>query len=205
MHDSFSGERELDGIMNLIKQLEATERPVLVSHCSSDMLLYKAGGARHCASGKFFNLRRFTRSRYEDPASGGGQLPYWFEHSLIAFLRGPDIGRLTDAGFESLIQVAASNNYWSQRILDQFANDPSKAWVGLGWRQYLSWFGKTELALSRPSSAPSILEGWLRSAETNWIALEDNNVLLDEPRNKGSWVRPWRQALNRFVNSSNSS
>jgi len=196
----FSGERELAGIMNLVRQLEATERPVLVSHCSSDMLLFKAAGAAHCATGKFFNLRRFTRSRYEDPATGGGQLPYWFEHSLVSFLRGPDLGRLTDAGFGSLIGVAASSNYWSQRIRDQFANEPGKAWVALGWRQYLSWFGKTELALPTPT-APSILEGWLRSAEDNWIALEDSNVLLDEPRNNGGWVRPWRQALNRFVNS----
>ncbi len=196
----FSGERELAGIMNLVRQLEATERPVLVSHCSSDMLLFKAAGATHCATGKFFNLRRFTRSRYEDPASGGGQLPYWFEHSLIAFLRGADLARLVDSGFGSLVGVAASTNYWSQRISDQFASEPNKAWVALGWRQYLSWFGKTELAMTTPAAAP-ILKGWLRSAEANWIALEDSNVLMDEPRNQGGWIRAWRQALNRFANS----
>jgi hypothetical protein len=195
----FSGEKELAGIMNLIRQLEATERPVIVSHCSSEMLLYKAAGATHCATGKFFNLRRFTRSRYEDPASGGGQLPYWFEHSLLAFLRRPDLERLNEAGLGALIGVGASSNYWSQAIIDQFAAEPNKAWVRLGWRHYLSWFGKTENMISANDS--SVVQGWLKTAEENWITLEDNNVLMDEPRNDGKWVRPWRQALIRFDKS----
>jgi hypothetical protein len=197
----FSGEQELTGIMQLIQQLEGTERPVLVSHCSSDMVLFKAAGASHCATGKFYNLRRFTRSRYEDPSSGGGQLPYWFEHSLLAFLRGADLRRLQDNGLGHLIGTGASNNQWSQRINEQFSSDPGKAWVALGWRQYLSWFGKTESVIAAQEPV-GLVQGWLKNAEENWLALEDRNVLLDEPRNNGSWIRPWRQALNRFKNPS---
>ena len=193
----FNGEQELTGIMNLIQQLEGTERPVLVSHCSSDMVLYKAAGASHCATGKFYNLRRFTRSRYEDPSSGGGQLAYWFEHSLLAFLRGADLRRLQDNGLGNLIGTDASDNYWSQQIYEQFSSDPQRAWVRLGWRQYLSWFGKTESVIAAQEPV-SLVQGWLKNAEENWLALEDRNVLLDEPRNDGSWIRPWRQALNRF-------
>lgn len=197
----FNGEPELAGIMQLIQQLEGTERPVLVSHCSSDMLLYKAAGASHCATGKFFNLRRFTRSRYEDPSSGGGQLAYWFEHSLLAFLRAADLRRLQENGLGGLVGTGASSNYWSQRINEQFSAEPGRAWVALGWRQYLSWFGKTESVLAAQDPV-DLVQGWLKSAEENWLALEDRNVLLDEPRNNGGWIRPWRQALNRFKNPS---
>ena len=45
-----------------------------------------------------------------------------------------------------------------------------------------------------------ISQGWLKNTEENWLALEDRNVLLDEPRNNGSWIRPWGQAVNRFKN-----
>lgn len=196
----FSDEQQLAGVMKLIDQLEATQRPVLVSHCSSEMLLFKAAGATHCATGKFFNLRRFTRSRYEDPAGGGGQLPYWFEHSLLAFLRGPDLQRLREAGLGSLIGVSASTNYWSERILEQFQSDPAKAWLALGWRQYLSWFGKTESVILGTEKTVTVAK-WLRTAEENWMTLEDKNVLFDEIRNHGRWIRPWRQALIRFENS----
>jgi hypothetical protein len=48
------------------------------------MILWKAAGATNCATGKFFNLRRFTISRFEEPdSSGGGQLGYWFEKALL--------------------------------------------------------------------------------------------------------------------------
>lgn len=79
-------------VMVLISALEKSGSQTLVSHCSSDMLMMKCAGASHCASGKFFNLRRFSRSRFdEQQEGGGGQLPYWFEHSLLAFLREADI------------------------------------------------------------------------------------------------------------------
>lgn len=192
-----SGAAELLGVMNLVNELEATGQPVLVSHCASDMVLFKAARASSCATGKFFNLRRFTRSRYEEPAGGGGQLAYWFEHSLLAFLRGPDVLRLNQEGYGHLIGTHASDNHWSKVILEQFKEEPQAAWVKLGWRQYLSWFGKTEATLS--STEPiTIVSEWLKTAEENWLALEDDVVLFDEPRNDGKWIRPWRQALAQF-------
>lgn len=75
---------ELKGAMRLIAALEAADIRVLVGFSSSDLILWKHAGASDCASGKFFNLRRFTRARFEEPGSGGGQLPYWFEEALIA-------------------------------------------------------------------------------------------------------------------------
>lgn len=191
------GEDQLAGVMKLIAELEKTEKPVLVSHCSSDMLLFKAAGASHCATGKFFNLRRFTKSRYEEPAGGGGQLGYWFEHSLLVFLREADIRRLMENGFEYLINTSASNNYWSNKILEHFNTEPEKAWVKLGWRQYLTWFGKTELTLSTDHPKP-LVKDWLKVSEDNWLMLQDAGVLMDEPRNDGGWIRSWRQAFTKF-------
>jgi len=193
-----SGENELAGVMSLIRHLENTERPVLVSHCSADMVLFKAAGATHCATGKYFNLRRFTRSRYDDETESGGKLiAYWFEQGLLAFLRGADVLRILDAGFNGIVGVGYSRNEWSQTIQDQFASEPEKPWVKYGWRQYLSWFGKAEMALSTPT-AGTLVQAWLVTAELNWLELEDAGVLMDEPRNQGQWVRSWRQAFNRF-------
>jgi hypothetical protein len=196
-----TGEKELSGVMSLIRQLENTGRPVLVSHCSADMVLFKAAGATHCATGKYFNLRRFTRSRYDDETEPGGKLiAYWFEQGLLAFLRGADLLRILDAGFGRMIGVGDSRNQWSQTIQDQFASDPEKAWVKYGWRQYLSWFGKAELKLS--TTAPgTLVQAWLVIAEQNWLDLEDAGVFSDEPRNQGQWVRSWRQAFSKFRNA----
>jgi len=192
----FSDEVELYGMMSLIKELQNTRRQVFVGHCSSEMLLFKAAGASACSTGKFFNLRRFTKSRYEEPA-GGGQLPYWFEHSLLAFLREADIIRLLSNNFQDLVSTHHSNNYWSKEILSHFESEPEKAWLALSWRQYLSWFGKVEVELSTSDSIPTV-QKWLKEAEENWRVLDDNDLLFDEQRNDGKWLRSWRQVLVKF-------
>jgi hypothetical protein len=38
----------------------------------------------------------------------------------------------------------------------------------------------------------------LREAESNWTALEDADILMEEQRNDGSWLRPWRRALAEY-------
>lgn len=195
----FASYEDLFGSMLLIKELKNTQKPVIISFCSSDMILFKAAGADHCASGKFFNLRRFTTSRWKEPAEGGGVLSYWFEHSLLAFIREADVLRLLREGYDYLVQQGYSNNYWSTRILKQFEEEPGRPWLGLSWRQYLSWFAKTENDLFKVSNLEKIKD-WLKSAEENWLKLEDEEILLEEPRNNGSWIRPWRQAIAKFSN-----
>ena len=191
-----SDEAELFGMLCLIRELKKTGSPVLVSHCSSDMVLFKYAGADHCATGKFFNLRRFTKSRYEEPNKGGGQLPYWFEHSLMAFLRQADILRLQREQYAEFLGVSCSDNLWGSRILDHLASDEAtEPWLALSWRQYLNWFVKAERVLS---SRKEHVREWLKTAEENWRALEDDDVLFDDPRNDGAWLRAWRQSLIRF-------
>ncbi len=196
-----ASEISLAETMKLISALEGTGKPVIVSHCSSDMLLFKAAGATSCATGKFFNLRRFTKSRYDDDSGGGGQLAYWFEHSLLGFLRLADVLRIKNSSLHSLIGNNFSNNYWSQKIEQNFTLENPPAGVKEGWRQYLSWFSKTEDALSRTENSLNVVKGWLREAENNWLEIDDKGILFDEPRNNGSWIRPWRQAINNFLSS----
>ena len=192
-----SNDSYLFGMMSLINELKRTGRRVLVSNCSSDMMLFKAAGATDCATGKFFNLRRFTKSRYDEPKEGGGQLPYWFEHGLIAFLREADLLRLKRDGFGDLIGTHHSSNHWSSKIIRQLRDERGKPWLAFSWRQYLSWFGKTEEELSGEIAA-EVVKAWLKDAEENWAKLEADDFLFEERLNNGSWVRAWRQALASF-------
>jgi hypothetical protein len=197
----FTDPNEIFGMLTLIHYLSTSGLPILVAHCSSDMVLFKAAGVSHCASGKFFNLRRFTKSRFRGPSEGGGQLSYWFEHSLMGFFREAELLRLIDEGQQQLLGNQFSGNMWAERIQENFISDSPQPWVALGWRQFLSWFGKCEAVLQ--SGDISTVNDWLRNAEDNWRILEDSGILMDDPRNDGQWLRPWRIALNRLARQIN--
>jgi len=189
----------LASFMSLISLLQQYA-PVTIAFSSSDMILYKAAGASNCGTSKFFNLRRFTTSRFEElPAGGGGQLPYWFEHNLLAFIREADIRRLQRDGYGDIICGGNSNSSSGRCVMDFLNSSPGQSWVAKSWRQYLSWFGKTEQEVSLEGI--NIVREWLKLAERNWRQLEDDEVLMDEQRNDGSWIRPWRQALRDFNRS----
>jgi hypothetical protein len=185
---------ELKGAMRLIHALEREAQiPVIVGFSSTDALLWKAAGATSVATGKFFNLRRFTLSRFEEPEGGGGQLPYWAEESLIGFLRESD---LTRVNAQKLLSAVNDTNPFAQAILTQLANQPGRAWVALGWRQYMHWFADIERRLRDQIAQPRDL---LIQAEQNWRMLEDIDVLMEEARNDGSWLRAWRRALAEYM------
>lgn len=185
---------EIKGAMRLIAALAGAGLDVVVGFCSSDMVLWKAAGATSCATGKFFNLRRFTRSRFEEPSQGGGQLSYFFEESLLAFLRESDLIRISE---QQMVSAASHANPLGQRIVAQIGNSPGTPWVGLGWRQFMHWFADME---QRIALRQVDVRALLRQAEENWRTLEDADVLMEEPRNDGSWLRPWRRALAEYAN-----
>jgi hypothetical protein len=182
---------EIKGVMRLIRLLEDADIQVLVGHCSSDIILWKVAGATACAAGKYFNLRRFTMSRWEEPpAKGGGQAPYWFEPSLMAFLRESDLARVRDS---NLLSNLAGENPYGIDILQMLEIDPEPKWLGLGWRQFLYWFMDFDARFpNRDGAAANQL---LKSAEDVWRILEDSGILMDEVRNDGSWLRAWRRSV----------
>jgi hypothetical protein len=186
---------ELKGAMRLIHALEReAELPLLVGYTSTDAVLWKAAGASSVATGKFFNLRRFTLSRFEEPGGGGGgQLPYWVEESLLGFLRESDITRVRA---QQMISAVNDSNPYAQRILAQLVAHPGRAWVALGWRQFMHWFSDAERRITVGALDVRTL---LREAEANWLLLADADVLMEEQRNDGAWLRPWRRALAEFM------
>jgi len=178
--------------MHLISSLEKSGLPLIVGFSSTDLILWKAAGATACATGKFFNLRRFTSSRFEEPSAGGGQLPYWFEESLLAFLRESDLLRVRKVG---MLSKASHENPYSKRIIKQFDSNPGQAWLGLSWRQYLYAFSDIE---KRIREGEFNVNDVLKNAEKSWLMLEEKGILMEEMRNNGEWVRIWHRAINEF-------
>jgi hypothetical protein len=186
---------ELKGAMLLIAALQSARLSVFVAFASTDMLLWKAAGASNCGTGKFFNLRRFTVSRFEEPKEGGSALPYWCEEGLVAFLRDSDLLRVRQRG---LLSSASQANPFAQEILENLDQKPPNPWIALGWRQYLYWFADAE---SRVADGELDVSALLKSAEDTWQAIEDAQppLLMAEPRNSGSWLRQWRRALAEYA------
>lgn len=186
----------LTNILKFIKEISTIGKEITLSFASSDMLLYKAAGIHNCGTSKFFNLRRFTPSRYNDNSGGRGQLPYLFCPSLMAFIRETDILRLIDKGYDELLEIGNEDNHWYKKIIEIIRNHKGDAWLGNSWRQYLSWFAPRENQINSLDSVSNILI----DAEKNWQFLEKNNFLMEEPRNNGEWIRPWRIALSELSN-----
>jgi hypothetical protein len=183
---------ELTGAMRLIAALEASGMRVIVGFSSTDMVLWKEAGASACATGKFFNLRRFTRSRFEEPSGGGGQLPYWAEEALLAYLREPDLLRISEI---ELLSAHAERNPYAVQILQTLRENPGTAWLGLSWRQYLYWFADLEARISLGEVRPA---EYLREVARNWERIEDEGIIMEESRNDGRWIQPWRRAIADF-------
>jgi hypothetical protein len=182
-----SASDQLSGAARLVAELKRAGLKILVGFCAADMLIWKAAGADSCATGKFFNLRRFTRSRFEDPMDGGQNIAYFFEEALLAFLREADVRRVRQRGS---LSTATHRNPFAEAILDKLDTQPGAAWVGDGWRQFLFWFADCEERTSRGEDVERVIA----FAENLWLEFGDAKFFMEEPRNDGSWVRPWRIA-----------
>jgi hypothetical protein len=178
--------------MRLINALTEAGLIVTVGFCSSEMILWKAAGAHSCATGKFFNLRRFTITRWAEPGGGGGQIPYWFEESLLAFLRQSDLLRVQQRG---LLSSSSRANPFGEQILAAIPN--KMPWLGLGWRQFLHWFGDVEYRLE---NALTTAEDLVSHADENWATIESSKprIFMEERPNDGTWIRQWLRALEEF-------
>ncbi|HKO57914.1 MAG TPA: hypothetical protein VJ276_18750 [Thermoanaerobaculia bacterium] len=181
-----SDAERLFAVMKLISVLERAGKRVLVGYTSSDVLLWKTAGATACATGKFFNVRRFTRSRFEDKEEGGGNLPYWFEESLLAFVRAADLKRLK---VEKVLSNATVRNPLAEDVL--LAIEKDVAWVKLSWVAYMWWFADVE---KRLSSGDTKAKDLFKIAQQVWTKLDRHDVYMSERLNTGEWIQAWLQA-----------
>lgn len=184
---------ELKGAMRLIYELQKNDFRVMVSNCSTEMLLWKSAGAESCASGKFFNLRRFTSSRFGPQATGGGNVSYFFEESLVAFLRQSDFLRVKNEG---LLSAATGYNPLTGTIENKMA--ANKPWLGESWRQFLYWFADFE---ARYDAGGVDVAEMIADAQKNWKHLKNKTppVFMEEQKtNTGAWLLAWEDAFKTF-------
>jgi hypothetical protein len=154
------------------------------------MCLWKRAGASHVATGKFFNLRRFTPGRWEEAVPGGQVVPYWTEFGLFTWLRELDVRLLDRDG--KLDRATAAGNPYSMEILDLLARDEKNdKWIGLSWRQYLFEFARREVTYSKN---PGQVHADLVQADERWTSLQAAELLLYDRENDGTWIRPWLNA-----------
>lgn len=188
--------QELEAAARLIRLLSGAGYQVLVSTTSSEMVLWKAAGAQHAATGKFFNLRRFTRGRFDADEEGGGRnIWYWFEPSLLAFLREADLVR-----YKNLFALSPEHaaNPYSNLILQKRSGpeDQQAPVLADSWRQFLWWFAQNEAALDqKPDAVMELLD----DAEERWAAVVEKKLRFEERHNNGEWVRAWGIALNELT------
>lgn len=186
-----SDQEGLGGAVELIRLLEEAGVQVLVAFSGLDLLLWKAAGASHIATGKFLNLRRFTPGRWEEQKDDQGRVvPYWTDQEFVTWLREADLVMLLR---RSLIdETAARTNPFSARILDILTAAKGEPWVGLGWRQYLWWAMDAD---KKYQSDPNAVRELLARANAKWMDLRDKKFVLYEADAEARWVTAWINAL----------
>jgi hypothetical protein len=54
------------------------------------------------------------------------------------------------------------------------------------------WFADVERRITNGQlDVPALL----LSAEKSWVTLDEKNIFMEERRNDGGWLKPWRRAL----------
>ena len=190
-----SDSASLEAALRLIKLLADAGYDVTVAFTSTEMILWKAVGAQNVATGKFFNLRRFTSGRFEPDTEGGGRnLPYWLEPSLLAFLREADLRRFRR---DFPLSSRHESNPFSQKILQGIDQADQRAWLADSWRQYLRWFATTEADYEGTSAEGKLFNTaeMINTANEAWRGVRNAHLRFEEEANDGSWVRAWDIAL----------
>ncbi|MEM6274663.1 MAG: hypothetical protein AAF735_05420 [Myxococcota bacterium] len=183
---------EIVAALSFVQVLSQLGMQLLVGFVGTEVPLLRAAGATDCATGKFMNLRRYSRQRFDDPPKrpGGRQLPYFFSEPLHGLIREADVARLRATGRSSWLDSAYGTNPFSEEIVAQLDSKPGTPWLATSWRQFLWWFSK---AADTADTASSVLA--LAEAQARWEELEDAGVKFDEPDNDGRWLLSWQAAL----------
>jgi len=123
---------EIKGAMRLISAMQAAGLEVTVGFSSSDVLSGRQRGASHCATGKFFNLRRFTRTRFGRAWGAVEAVNFRIgsKESLMAFLR----SRFATHHADGIANLHPSPNPFGAQIPWTDGHRSERAWLALAWR-----------------------------------------------------------------------
>jgi hypothetical protein len=178
----------LAGAVHLVRLLSLHFR-VHVAFCGHDLVLWKYAGAEDVSSGKFFNLRRFTPSRWRDDEAGGRQVSYWNEGQLFTLLRDQDVLRLDrDRWFDGR---SFNLNPYGEQILGILRAGSGTPWLKLSWQQYLRWVANADQLYSDTGKCIEMLD----KADAKWGELAAKRILFVDRPNDGSNIRTWLNAL----------
>ena len=120
-------------------------------------------------------------------------MPYFTDGSLVTWLREPDLKILEGKGVFD--RATAAPDQYSKTILEIVDSGEEKAWVAIGWRQYLAWFARVEAEIS---ANQSVAKAILKHADALWSKVEQDEIYLYDRSNNGSWIRPWLNALSKI-------
>jgi hypothetical protein len=185
----------LEGAARLIRLLAKAGYEVTVGFTSSEMILWKSAGAHNVASGKFFNLRRFTLGRWDEEAKKGGKpMWYWFEPSMLAFLREADINRFINEPFP-LSELHRENPY-SQGMLKKLKDPAQERMLADSWRQFLFWVAQCDAVLGTDIEKGSQI---VAGAASMWKEVQAKKLKFEEEKNTGEWIHPWGVVINELL------
>ncbi len=185
--DQLNDSEALPTAVHLVRLLSESMR-VKVAFVGHDAVLWKFSGAHDVASGKFWNLRRFSPGRWqEEPASVKTQVSWWNEGSLLTCLREENVLRLDRAGWFD--KRTFKNNPAGKRILHTLRQGTGRAWTAESWVQFLRWICNIDRLLIDSETA----EAFLRRSDRRWVELDAARILFDRD-NDGRHVRTWINA-----------
>jgi hypothetical protein len=183
---------EITGAMVLIALLQMNGIQTIVGYTSSDLLLWKYAHAASCATGKYFNLRKFTPARWEPSAGGRGSAPYWFAEPLMTYLQQADVLQLASVDGGQLVSTTSADPLLSDVIQ---RSRGGQSWSGVSWRQYMGWYASLEGRMDRdPGEGARVLRG----AAQNWLRLKSLGLSPSDSTNDGRWITAWVKAIDEF-------
>jgi hypothetical protein len=215
--DQLDDAREMSGFIKTLAYVSA-EVKTLVGFSGPEMILWKSAGAESVATGKYVNQQRWSIDRWGPKKAGGsGNTSYYFEESLLTWLRTEDIieldrlkyhlGLAADpmlpvirAYVEALRKdprrpVPLMRN--GKPVLDEHGKPRKEtvgapSWTKQGWLQWLWWFAYTERRLTNDAiTARSLVD----TAIVNWARLNAKGFRAVDAGNDGSWLPSWLDAL----------
>lgn len=174
--------------VHLIRLLGAHLR-VHVAFVAHDASIWKAAGAHDVSSGKWFNVRRFSPSRWREEDTTGRQVAYWNEGSLLTLIRDQEVLRLQrEHWFEGR---TFADNPAAGEAFDILIQSEGQAWLKLSWIQYLRWLCNSETLWRDRGAALGALE----ASDAAWGRIAALRILFTDRFNDGTHVRMWLNAV----------